>query len=152
MLWYNIHHCRTWKFGDNNRGLRSSSSLMRRIVPITVDELFRTFRRKRNAENATSYFIFIPAKAYHEKREHIIIVNYIIILGIFRSVYNCLLISATDPFVTSYLCAYISLTLGFPFLAFADRSSSLQMKSERKRTSSPSPHAFDTSVQKIRCS
>jgi len=54
---------------------------MRRIVPITVDELFRIFRWKRNTENATSYFIFIPAKAYHEKRAHIIVVNYIIILA-----------------------------------------------------------------------
>lgn len=136
------HHCGAWKFGDNNRGLRSSSSLMRRIVPITVDELFRIFGRKRNAENATSYFIFIPAKAYHEKRAHIIVVNYIIILCIFRSVYNRLLISPTDPFVTSYLCAYISLTLGSPLFALVDRSSSLQMKSERKRTSSPSSSCF----------
>jgi len=112
---------------ENNRGLRSSSSLMRRIVPITVDELFQIFRRKRNAENATSYFIFIPAKAYHKKRAHIIVVNYIIILGIFRSVYNHLLISPTDPFVISNFCAYISLTLGSPLPA-------LELAANEKRT------------------
>jgi len=127
---------------------------MRRIVSIMVDELFRIFRRKRNAENATSYFIFIPAKAYHEKRAHIIVVNYIIILGIFRSVYNHLLISPTDPFVTSYLCAYISLTLGSPLLALVDRSSSLQMKSEQKRKISPSPLMLLTRLYReygVRC-
>lgn len=79
--------------------------------------LFRILRRKRNAENATSYFISIPVEACPEKRERIMMaVNYILLLLLYSLV--SLRLCRTDrptPQSSSHHRAYTS--LGSPRLS-----------------------------------